>query len=167
MALRLAIQHPDLVNKLVVVSTAFRRDGWYPEVRAGMDQVGPQAAKTMKQTPMYTAYASIAPKPDDWPVLLTKVGELIREEYDWSRDVASIKAPTLLVFGDADAISPTHIAQFYELLGGGKKDAGWDGSGCRLHGSPFCPGSHYNIVFSPLLASTVKAYLDSPIAAGK
>jgi len=167
-ALRLAIQHPELVNKLVVVSIAFRRDGWYPEVRAGMDQVGPQAAETMKQTPMYTAYASIAPKPDDWPVLLTKVGELIRKEYDWSRDVAPIKAPTLLVFGDADAISTTHIAQFYELLGGGKKDAGWDGSGMSIARLAILPGlTHYNIVFSPLLATTVKAYLDSPIAAGK
>lgn len=167
-ALRLAIQHPELVNNLVVVSTAFRRDGWYPEVRAGMAQVGPQAAEPMKQTPMYKAYASIAPKPDDWPVLLTKVGELVRKEYDWSREVAAIKAPTLLVFGDADAISTAHIAQFYELLGGGKKDAGWDGSGMSIARLAILPGlTHYNIVFSRLLAATVKAYLDSPIAAGK
>jgi pimeloyl-ACP methyl ester carboxylesterase len=28
----------------------------------------------MKQTPMYQLYASVAPKPEDWPVLLTKLG---------------------------------------------------------------------------------------------
>ena len=36
-ALRTAIQHPESVRKLVLVSTPFRRDGGYPEVRAGME----------------------------------------------------------------------------------------------------------------------------------
>jgi pimeloyl-ACP methyl ester carboxylesterase len=167
-ALRVAIQHPGLVNKLVVVSTAFRRDGWYPEVLAGMAQVGPEAAESMKQTPMYQAYARIAPQPGDWPVLLTKVGELIRKEYDWSKEVAAIKAPTLLVFGDADAIRTAHIVQFYELLGGGKKDAGWDGSGMSIARLAILPGfTHYNIFSSPLLMSTVRAFLDSSIAGSK
>jgi pimeloyl-ACP methyl ester carboxylesterase len=71
-ALQTAIRHPEVVRKLVLVSTPFKRDGWYPEIRAGMEQMGPQAAEPMKQTPMYQLYASIAPKPDDWPVLLTK-----------------------------------------------------------------------------------------------
>src|SRR3989440_2622523 len=70
-ALRTAIQHPEVVRKLVLVSTPFKRDGWYPEILAGMGQMGPQVAEPMKQTPMYQLYASIAPKPEDWPVLLT------------------------------------------------------------------------------------------------
>src|SRR5207247_10394839 len=37
-ALRTAVRHPEVVRKLVLVSTAFRRDGWYPEVLAGMAQ---------------------------------------------------------------------------------------------------------------------------------
>src|SRR4051812_5609792 len=82
-AARTAIQHPNAVKKLVLVSTAFKRDGWYPEILAGMAQVGPAAAEPMKQTPMYQLYAHVAPKPDDWPVLLTKIGELLRKDYDW------------------------------------------------------------------------------------
>jgi pimeloyl-ACP methyl ester carboxylesterase len=31
-ALRTAIQHRESVRKLVLVSTPFKRDGWYPEV---------------------------------------------------------------------------------------------------------------------------------------
>ncbi len=31
-ALQTAIRHPELVGKLVLVSTAFSRNGWYPEV---------------------------------------------------------------------------------------------------------------------------------------
>src|SRR5260221_2540481 len=102
-ALRTAIQHPEVMRKLVLVSTPFKRDGWYPEILAGMGQMGPQVAEPMKQTPMYQHYASIAPQPEDWPVLLTKLGELLRQDYDWSKDVAALKSPTLLVVGDAGA----------------------------------------------------------------
>ena len=76
-ALRTAIQHPEVVRKLVLVSTPFKRGGWYPEVLAGMEQMGPEAAEPMKQTPMYQLYSGVAPRPEDWPVLLTKLGELL------------------------------------------------------------------------------------------
>jgi pimeloyl-ACP methyl ester carboxylesterase len=163
-ALRTAIQHPGVVRKLVLVSTACKRDGWYPEVLAGMAQIGAGAAEPMKQTPMYQLYARIAPKPADWPVLLTKIGELLRKDYDWSKDVAAIKAPTLLVFGDADAVRTAHAVQFFELLGGGRKDAGWDGSGMSNARLAILPGlTHYNIFSSTALPSTVTPFLDAPV----
>lgn len=162
-ALRTAVQHPGVVRKLVLVSTAFRRDGWYPEILAGMGQMGPGAAEPMKQTPMYQLYAQIAPKPADWPVLITKVGELVRKEYDWSKEVAAIQAPTLLVFGDADSVRTAHAVQFFELLGGGKKDGGWDGSGVSNARLAILPGlTHYNVFSSPVLASTVTTFLEAP-----
>jgi pimeloyl-ACP methyl ester carboxylesterase len=83
-ALRTAIQHPDLIWKLVVVSTTFGRDGWYPEVVAAMAQVGAGSAERMKPSPIYQMYARIAPRPADWPVLLAKIGELLGKDYDWS-----------------------------------------------------------------------------------
>ena len=163
-ALRTAIQHPGLVRKLVVVSTAFRRDGWYPEIVAAMAQMGPAAAEPMKQSPMYQMYARIAPRPADWSVLITKLGELLRRDYDWSKDVAAILAPTLLIFGDADAVRTAHAVQFFELLGGGKKDAGWDGSGMSNARLAIWPGlTHYNIWSSPALAPTVTLILDAPM----
>ena len=163
-ALRTAIQHPEVVRKLVVVSIPFRRDGWYPEVLAGMGQMGPEAAEPMKQTPMYQLYSSVAPKPEDWPVLLTKLGELLRQDYDWSEDVATIEAPTMIVVGDADSVRTTHVVEFFELLGGGKADAGWDGSGMSKARLAILPATtHYNIFFSPTLASTVTPFLDAPM----
>jgi pimeloyl-ACP methyl ester carboxylesterase len=167
-ALRTAVRHPDLVRKLVVVSAAFRRDGWYPEIQAGMAQMGAAAAEPMKQTPMYELYARVAPRPADWPVLLTKLGELVNKEYDWSKDVAALKAPTLLVFGDADAVRTAHAVQFFELLGGGKKDGGWDGSGVSTARLAILPGlTHYNIFSSPTLATTVTPFLDTPMPGTK
>jgi pimeloyl-ACP methyl ester carboxylesterase len=164
-ALRLTVRHPGVVNRVVLVSTAFSRDGWYPEVQAAMSQTGPAAAEPMKRTPIYQMYARTAPRPEDWPVLLTKMGELVRKEYDWSKDISALKAPTLLVFGDADAVRPAHAVEFFELLGGGKKDGGWDGSGVSSAKLAILPGlTHYNIFSSPALVSAVMPFLDTPIS---
>jgi len=72
-ALRAAIQHPALVDRLVVVSTVFKRSGWYPEMTAGMDAMGPETAEQFKHTPMYEAYERIAPNKDDWQKLVTQL----------------------------------------------------------------------------------------------
>lgn len=163
-ALRTAIQHPAIVKELVVISATFRRDGWYPEVLAAMAQAGAASAEQMKQSPMYATYARVAPKPADWPVLFTKLGELLRQDYDWTKGVAAIKAPTLLVMGDADSIRPEHAVEFFALLGGGKKDAGWDGSGMSNARLAILPGvTHYNVFALPALASAVMPFLDAPL----
>jgi pimeloyl-ACP methyl ester carboxylesterase len=163
-ALRTVIRHPGVVRKLVLVSTPFSRDGWFPEVLAGMGQMGPEAAEPMKQTPMYQLYASVAPKPEDWPVLLTKLGELLGQDYDWSDEVAAIEAPTMIVVGDADSVRPAHAVRFFELLGGGRADAGWDGSEMSNARLAVLPATtHYEIFSSPTLASAVTPFLDAPM----
>src|SRR5262245_55754288 len=50
-ALRAAIQHPERVRRLVLLSTPFARSGWFPEVQQGMAQVGSKMAEPMKGTP--------------------------------------------------------------------------------------------------------------------
>jgi len=162
-ALRTAIQHPDVLRKLVLVSAPFRRDGWYPEVLAAMGQSGPESAEAMKHTPMYELYSRIAPRPEDWVVLFTKLGVMLRRDYDWSSEVAAMKIPTMLVVGDADSVRTAHAVEFFGLLGGGKKDAGWNGSGMSKARLSILPGiTHYNIFSTPVLASIVKPFLDAP-----
>ena len=162
-ALQTAIRHREAVRKLVVVSTPFRRNGWYSEVLAGMEQMGPEAAEPMKGTPMYGLYASIAPRPEDWPVLLTKLGELLKRDYDWSEEVEAIAVPTMIVVGDADSVRTAHAVEFFELLGGGKADAGWNGSGMPNVRLAILPATtHYGIFSSPALASAVAPFLDAP-----
>ena len=161
-ALRTAIQHPELVHKLVIVSTPFSQDGWYPEIVASMAQMSGAAAEFMKESPMYQEYTRVAPRPEDFPVLLDKIGDMLRHSYDWSDDVAALKMPTLLVFGDADSIPPAYCARFFELLGGGKTDGGWDGSGMSSARLAILPGAtHYNNFFSPMLVSIVRPFLDA------
>lgn len=166
--LQMTIRHPEPVRKLVVVSTVFKRDGWYPEILAAMAQLGPAVAEQFKQSPLYQTYSRIAPNPANWPVLVTKMGDLLRKDFDWAKDIVAIKAPTLLVFGDADSMRPEHVVEFFELLGGGKKDGGWDGSGICNARLAILPGlTHYNIFSSPALAPTVLPFLDAPLAVAK
>ncbi len=157
-ALQLAIRHPELVRKLVLVSTVFQRDGWFPEIQNAFAQMGPQAAQGIKQSPLAQLYPGV-----DWDVLFTKIGELETRDYDWSQDVAALKVPTLLVFADADSIQPAHILEFYRLLGGGRQDAGLDGSGRSIHQLAILPGTtHYDIDHSAKLASTIIPFLEAP-----
>jgi pimeloyl-ACP methyl ester carboxylesterase len=162
-ALQTAIRHPDAIDRLVLVSTPFARAGWYPDILAGQAQLGPQAAEPMKQTPLYQLYAGLAPRPEDWPVLLTKLGELLAQDYDWSQDVAALQAPTLLVYGDADAVATSHAVAFFRLLGGGQRDAGFDRSGMSNARLAILPGTtHYDIFAAPALAAVVAPFLDAP-----
>jgi len=167
-ALQTTFRHPAVVRKLVVISTPFKHDGWYPGVRALMAQMGPASAEQMKPSPIYQTYARIAPRPQDWTRLVTKLGKLVSAAYDWSEPVAAIKAPTLLVFGDADSVPVSHAAQFFELLGGSKQDGGWDGSGISNSRLAILPATtHYNMAASPVLPGVVLAFLDAPMPATK
>jgi hypothetical protein len=70
--------------------------------------------------------------------------------------------------GDADAVRTAHAEQFFEILGGGKKDGGWDGSGISNARLAILPGlTHYNIFKSPTLVSTVASFLGSPLQTAK
>ncbi len=165
-ALRTAIQHPELIRKLVVVSMPFKRNGWYPEMVTSMAQMGATFADFIKDTPMYQNYVSVAPHPQQFPVLCEKMGAMLRQDYDWSAEVAALKMPTLIVCGDADGMPPAHAAQFFELLGGGQRDGSWDGSGMSTSQLAILPGiTHYNIVDTPALAAAVTPFLDAPTAA--
>jgi pimeloyl-ACP methyl ester carboxylesterase len=163
-AVQTAIRHPAVVRRLVLVSTPFKRAGWYPEILAGQAQLGPAVAEPLKQTPLYQLYAGVAPRPEDWPVLLTKVGELLGQEYDWSNEVAALKVPTKIVVGDADAVITAHAVEYFGLLGGGQRDGGFDGSGMSNARLAILPGmTHYAIFSSPTLATTVTPFLDAPL----
>jgi pimeloyl-ACP methyl ester carboxylesterase len=163
-ALRLAIQHPGAVRRLVLISVAFRRDGSHPEVVAAMDAFGPEMADMMIGSPPHELYTRLAPRPEDWPTLIARTSELLRRDYDWSAEVAALEPQTLLVYADADSVRPAHIMEFFALLGGGLRDAVWDGSQQPRNRLAVLPGhTHYDVATSPALAPTVLRFLDEPV----
>jgi pimeloyl-ACP methyl ester carboxylesterase len=158
-----AARHPELVRKLVLVSVNIRRNAIYPEMLAQQGQVGPEAAEFMKDTPMYQLYQRVAPRPEDFPRLLGKIGETMAKDYDFTEDVRGLKVPTLLVAADADMFPPSHAVEVFGLLDGGKRDGGWMGEGRPAggHALAILPGlTHYSIFSSPLLAATALSFLD-------
>jgi pimeloyl-ACP methyl ester carboxylesterase len=162
-ALQAAVRHPNKVRRLVAVSAYTRPDAIYPEMRAQQGQVSAAAAELMKDTPMYHLYQRVAPRPQDFPRLLDKIGESMSKDYDFTDDVRSLQVPTLIVAADADMAPPSHYVEMFNLLDGGLRDGGWMGEGRPKggHALAILPGlTHYNIFSSPLLAAVTLAFLD-------
>ena len=160
-ALRCAIQHPGLIRRLVLVSAPHRRSAWLPEILAAFD--GMTAATLLpqiSQSPLFAGWRKVAPDPGAFPALINATGDLLRQPYDWSDAVAALPMPVMLVFGDADSIPPSAAAEFHALLGGGQRDAGWDGSGLGRSRLAILPGAtHYDILDVPALPTMVTHFL--------
>jgi pimeloyl-ACP methyl ester carboxylesterase len=154
-ALQTAIRHPDAIRKLVVVSAPCKRQGMYPEVVATMEKMGPEVGEMVKNSPLGKLYPGV-----NWATLFTKLGRMLSVDYDWSKETAAIKAPTLLVFADADAVRPEHMVEFYKLLGGGQGDAGQDGAHRSANQLAILPAqTHYTIATALAMAATVASFL--------
>jgi len=160
-AFRLAVQHPELVRRLVLVSAGFSTAGFHPEMLPQQAQLSAAAAEFMKDTPMYQSYVQVAPHPEDFPKLLDRMGEYMRESYDFSDDVKKLTMPVMLVFGDSDMFTTPHVAEFYNLLGGNLQDAGWQREHMSKHRLAILPDvTHYDMFLAPQLIPTVRPFLD-------
>ena len=116
-ALEVALRHPERVNKLILVSASYNSQGWYPEMYAAVDQITPEI---FVGSPMETEYQRLAPNPENFGMLVTKLIELTKRVQDVSPDeIRAIQAPTLVMIGDADNIRPEHALDLYKLRGGG------------------------------------------------
>ena len=162
-ALQTALKYPDKIRRLVLVSANIRRDAIPPEMLAQQVQVNAAAAEFMKDTPMYQLYQRVAPRPEDFPRLLDKMGAWMAKDFDWSEEVRGLQMPTLIVAADADMAPPSHYVEAFKLLDGGLRDGGWMGEGRPKggHALAILPGlTHYNSGESPLLAVATLAFLE-------
>jgi len=164
---RFAVQHPERVRRLVLVSAGFAQDGFYPEMLPQQAQVGAGMAEMMKETPMYQSYVAVAPHPEEFPALLDQMGALMRRPYDWSEDVQKLTMPVMLVFGDSDMYRPEHIVRFYQLLGGGLRDAGWMRENMSRNRLAIIPDlTHYEMFLAPVTITTVLPFLNGQSGVG-
>lgn len=161
-ALWTAIQHPDRVRNLIVISTAFAKKGWYPEAQQGMSGLSGAAAESMKSTPIFQGYAH----PRDFSLFLDRMGDLMRQDWDWREQVDGIEAPTLLIFADHDSVQLWHIAEFFALFGGGTQEPGFADTRFSQARLAIIPGySHYNLGQAPEVAQVIERYLTQPTSA--
>lgn len=158
--IRLAIDHPEVLDRLVVASAPYAYSGWHDYNAQGMRSIGADQAEGLMQTPLYEAYKAIAPDPANFPKLLEQMGVFIGNDYDWSSEIGEIKSPTLVVVADYDAVRISHATSFFELLGGGQADGGWAGEGMTPNRFAVIPSAtHYNINTDPRFAQAVIDFL--------
>lgn len=113
-------------------------------------------------TPWQQAYAKLAPHPENWSVLVAKIKALDLSWRGWPPEaLQSMKAPTLLIIGDADIVRPEHTVQMFWLLGGGVPG---DLAGLPRAQLAVLPGTtHVTLVErAEWLFSMVTAFLDAP-----
>ncbi len=114
--LQMAIRHPAKVNKLVAASVAYDLEGWQPAFTAAIPQMTVELIVAM---PFAQDYRKLAPNPDGFPELARKLIALEKEPMAWEDDVKTIRAPVLIIAGDADVATLEHTVAMFRLLGGG------------------------------------------------
>ena len=114
--LQLAIRHPAKVNRLVSASGAYDVRGWQPEFTAMIPQM---TVEMMVGMPFVADYKKLAPNPNGFPELARKLIQLEKEPMAWEEQVKGIKAPVLVIAGDADVATLEHTVALFRLLGGG------------------------------------------------
>ncbi len=162
-AFHTAVKYPAKVRKLVMAAANIRPDAIYAEMRVQQGQVNAAAAEFMKDTPMYQLYQKVAPRPEDFPRLLDKMGALMAKDFDYTEEVRGLQVPTLIIAADADMAPPSHYVEVFKLLDGGLRDGGWMGEGRPAggHALAILPGlTHYNVGTSPLFAAVTLDFLD-------
>jgi pimeloyl-ACP methyl ester carboxylesterase len=161
-ALHTAVKYPAKVGRAVLASVYIRSDAVYADIRAQQGQVNAAAAEFMKDTPMYKLYEQVAPRPEDFPRLVGKIGEMMSHDFDYTEEVKSLQVPTMIVCADADMAPPSHSVEVFKLLDGGLRDGGWMAENRPKggHALAILPGlTHYNSFSSPLFAAVTLAFL--------
>jgi pimeloyl-ACP methyl ester carboxylesterase len=161
-ALQLALRHPQLITKLVILSATYRRDGWYPSVSQGLeDTSGDQFANT----PVVEAFRQHTADPEAFDAYIEKMRVLNLEDQNISdAQMRSIPARTMVIVGDADGVKPEHAVAMFRLRGGGDEEAAATGTistipQARLVILPAT--SHISISKAvPLLEPMITAFLD-------
>jgi pimeloyl-ACP methyl ester carboxylesterase len=114
--LQFAIRHPAKLNKLVAASVAYDLKGWQPEFTAMIPSMTVQMIVGM---PFAADYRKLAANPDGFPELARKLIALEKEPMAWGEQVKTVKAPVLIIAGDADVATLEHTVALFKLLGGG------------------------------------------------
>ena len=147
-ALQIALRHPQLVRKLVLVSALFKRDGAPPEFWESMKHAKLQEMPAELQK----AYLATAPHPEQLPTFFEKsVQRMLTFKDLRPEDIRSIQAPALVLIGDSDVVRPEHAVETFRLL-----------PHARL---AILPGADHVAVVqrADLLLSIVPDFLDAPL----
>jgi pimeloyl-ACP methyl ester carboxylesterase len=112
-AMQLAIRHPAKVNKLIVASAFYQREGFIPGFFEGMEL----ASLDNMPGPLKEAYLKVASDKNHLQVMHDKDRDRMRSVKDWPEEsLKSIRAKTLLIVGDHDVVTPEHTVKMSHMI---------------------------------------------------
>jgi pimeloyl-ACP methyl ester carboxylesterase len=114
--LQLAIRHPGKVDQLIAASVAYDVSGWQP---AFVEFIPQMTVEMFTSMPFAEEYKVLAADPEGFPALVEKLIALEKEPMAWEAEVKALKAPVLIITGDADVTTLEHSVAMFRLLGGG------------------------------------------------
>jgi pimeloyl-ACP methyl ester carboxylesterase len=109
-AMLVAMQRPELVNRLVMISGGYNKSGEaMPDVELDVDQVVPFLGP---------AYGEVSPDGEaHFPVVAAKIAELARTEPNLDvSELARVGQRALVMFADDDLMTLSHAVQMYDAL---------------------------------------------------
>jgi pimeloyl-ACP methyl ester carboxylesterase len=163
-ALETAIRHPEIVNKLIIISSVYKLEGW---VKAARDLFPTITADMFENTPLKTEYDRLAPDKSHWREFIAKGVRLDSKDFDLgAENVRAIKSPALLISGDNDGVDQKHLVEMYSLFDGGVMG---DIAGLPKSQLAIIPGmTHVNLIMqTEQLSSLINAFLNPPAQTAK
>ncbi len=124
-AAQVAMQRPDVVETLTVLSIIYHLDGWLEELT--FFQRNPTHEPSAELIPLLPTEEDFAswrdnftrfnPKPETFDEVVTKVNVMVTTWSGWTEEqMRSIQAPTLVAIGDNDFTRIEHAAEMYRLI---------------------------------------------------
>ncbi|HYS09011.1 MAG TPA: alpha/beta hydrolase [Myxococcales bacterium] len=145
-ALQIAVRHPGLVRRLVVISAIFDRSGMTPEFWQSMEH----ASLDSMPAELKQAYLAAAPHPEQLQTFHDKSVKRMVEFKGWPKEsIRGIGAPTMVIVGDGDVVRPEHAVEMFRLLPHGEL--------------AILPGATHGLIVekADLLAAMVLPFLDA------
>jgi hypothetical protein len=115
--LQIAIRHPGIVNKIIVISASYKREGMIPGFFDGIK------VATLDDMPdsLKAAFLKVNPDHERLQVMFEKDRSRMEHFQDMSdEDLASIKVPTLLMVADHDVVTTGHVLKMSQLIVGAR-----------------------------------------------
>ena len=161
-AVIMAVRHPELVGKQVVVSAPATRNGWQPQVLRSFSQWSPEM---FKGSPVEAAYKRLSTSPEEFPTVINESRELEESNYDVApADLRAIRGKTMIVAGDSDGVDLVQMVRLFEALGGPDPKAatqGYIAEPPKVRFAILPATSHIGMMNQgPLVASIVTPFLD-------
>lgn len=109
----LALRHPEVIAKLIIASSPYKRSGFIP----GFFESMPNATLSNMPPDLKTEFLKINPDSARLQTMFEHDRDRMITFRGWTDDqIKSITIPTLLVNGDADVITPEHAVEMHRML---------------------------------------------------